>query len=74
MVLDKFHWPECLPWHEWLPLLSGVNGGSPWAENRAEGAGNLLECALVFYTSGLLAGWQLLVVFHAEEARVLVFF
>ena len=33
----------------------------------------MLECALVFYTSGLLAGWQMPVVFHAEEARVLVF-
>ena len=26
-------------------LCSGVNGGSSWAENLAEGAGCLLECA-----------------------------
>ena len=50
-------------------MLSGVNGGSPWAaENPAEGAGSLLECALGSYTSGLLAEWQLPVVFDVEEA------
>ena len=39
-----------LLWHGWLPLLSGMNRGSPWAESPAEGAGNLLECALgLFY-------------------------
>ena len=27
---DKGHWPRCLLWHGWLPLLSGVNGASPW--------------------------------------------
>ena len=47
---------------------SGVNCGSPWAENPSEGAGSLPECALGSYTSGLLAGWQLPVVFGAEEA------
>ena len=25
---DKAHWPRCLLWHGWLPLLSGVNGVS----------------------------------------------
>ena len=43
----------CLLWHGRLPLLSGVNRGSPWAENSAEGVGNLLECALRACTSGL---------------------
>ena len=68
MEMDKSYWPRCLLWHGWLPLLSGVNGGSPWAENPAEGAGNLLECALGSCTSGLLAEWQLPVVFGAEGA------
>ena len=27
MRLDKGHWPWCLLWHGWLPMLSGVNGG-----------------------------------------------
>ena len=26
MRLDKGHWPRCLLWHGWLPMLSGVNG------------------------------------------------
>ena len=29
MEMDKSSWPKCLLWHGWLPLLSGVNGGSP---------------------------------------------
>ena len=41
--MDKGHWPRCLLWHGWLPLLSGVNGASPWAADASEGAGNLLE-------------------------------
>ena len=28
MRLDKTHWPRCLLWHGWLPMLSGVNGPS----------------------------------------------
>ena len=61
-------WPSCLLWRGWLPLLSGLNGGSPWAESPAEGAGNLLECALGPYTSDLLEPWQLRVGFGAEGA------
>ena len=49
--LDKSSWPRCLLWHGWLPLLSGVNGGSPWGQSPAEGAVNLLECALGRYSS-----------------------
>ena len=30
MRMDKGHWNMCLLWHGWLPLLSGVNGDSPW--------------------------------------------
>ena len=68
MEMDKSHWPRCLLWHGWLPLLSGASGGSPWAENPAEGAGNLLDCALGSYTSGLLSLWQLPVQLDAEGA------
>ena len=38
MEMDKTSWPPCLLWHGWLPLLSGINGGSPWAQSLAEGA------------------------------------
>ena len=68
LEMDKSYWPRCLLWHGWLPLLCGVNGGPPWAEDPAEGAGSLLECALGSYTSGLLAEWQLPDVFGAEGA------
>ena len=57
--MDKSSWPRCLLWHGWLPLLSGVNGGSPWAGSPREGAYNLLECALGWYSSGALTEWQL---------------
>ena len=29
MSLDEAHWPWCLLWHGWLPMLSGVNGAPP---------------------------------------------
>ena len=59
---------RCLLWQGWLPLLSGANGGSPWAEDLAESAAHQLECALGSYTSGLLSEWQLPVEFDAESA------
>ena len=36
MRMDKAHWPRCLLWHGWLPLLSGANGASPWAVDASE--------------------------------------
>ena len=36
--MDKTSWPRCLLWHGWLPLLSGINGNSPWSQTPAEGA------------------------------------
>ena len=57
--MDKGHWPRSLLWHGWLPLLSGINGASPWAESPWEGAPNLLECALGRYSSEVLMGLQL---------------
>ena len=63
MEMDKSSW--CLLWHGWLPLLSGVNGGSG---SSREGAANLLECALGRYSSDALAEWQLPVGFDAVAA------
>ena len=54
MEMDEASWPRCLLWHGWLPLLSGVNGGSPWSQSPAEGAVNLLECMLRVRLEGLL--------------------
>ena len=36
MRMDKSHWPRCLLWHGWLPLLSGANSASPWAATPGE--------------------------------------
>ena len=49
MRMDKGHWPRCLLWHGWLPLLSGVNGVSPWAATASESASYLVEAALGCY-------------------------
>ena len=51
MSLDKGHWPRCLLWHGWLPMLCGVNGASPWAVNASESAAYLVEVALGRYSS-----------------------
>ena len=71
--MDKGHWPRCLLWHGWLPQLSGVNGGSPWAASAADSAGYLVESALGGYSSGLCAEWGLPDGFDADEvaARML---
>ena len=66
--MDKSLWPRCLLWHGWLPLLSGVNGGSPWAQTPTEGTVNLLECALGRYSSCQLSEWRLPVDFDVEGA------
>ena len=57
MRMDKEHWPRCLLWHGWLPLLSGVNGASRWAADASESAGYSVEVSLGQYSSGLFAGW-----------------
>ena len=56
MSMDKGHWPRRFLWHGWLPMLSGVNGVSPWAPSATDSAGYLVESALGGYSSGLLAG------------------
>ena len=58
MRMDKAHWPRCLLWHGWLPMLSGVNGASPWAVDASESAAYLLEVALGRYSSGPLVQWS----------------
>ena len=55
---DKAHWPRCLLWHGWLPMLSGVNGASPGAVDASESDTYLVEVALGRYSSGLVAEWS----------------
>ena len=59
MRLDKTRWPRCLLWHGWLPLLSGVNGASPWAVDAFESAAYFVEVALGRYFSGMIGDWNL---------------
>ena len=58
MRMDTEHWPKCLLWHGWLPMLSGVNGASPWAASASESATYLVEVALGRSSSGLVAEWS----------------
>ena len=58
MRMDKAHWPRCLLWHGWLPMLSGRNGDSPWAGITAESAHYLVETALGGYSSALVSAWS----------------
>ena len=54
---DKAHWPTCLLWHGWLPMLSGTNRSSPWAANASEAACHMVEAASGRYSSDLLGKW-----------------
>ena len=54
---DKVHWPRCLLWHGWLPMLCGVNGDSPCAADASESACYMVDVALGRYSSDVLAGW-----------------
>ena len=65
--MDTAHWPRCLLWHGWLPLLSGVNDASPWSADASEGACCMVEVALGRYSSGLIAEWSLPDGFDADE-------
>ena len=49
MRLDKTRWP----------MLSGVNGASPWAVDASESAAYLVEVALGRYSSGVISDWDL---------------
>ena len=67
MRMDKAHWPRCLLRHGWLPMLSGVNGVSPWAADASDSAFYLVETALGRYSSGLVSEWSLPDGFDADE-------
>ena len=58
MRMDKAHWPRCLLWHGWLPMLSGCNGVSPWAGDASESANYLVEAALGDYSSRMVSDWS----------------
>ena len=68
MSMDKAHWPRCLLWHGWLPMLSGVNGASPWAIDASESAAYLVEVASGRYSSGLVSEWGLSGDFDHDDA------
>ena len=68
MRLEKAHSPRCLLWHGWLPVLSGVNGPSPWAVDASESAAYLVGVALGRYSSGLIAEWVLSDKFDHDSA------
>ena len=44
-------------WQGWLPILSGVNGASPWAVDASESASYLVECTRR-NSAGLVAEWS----------------
>ena len=69
---DKAHWPRCLLWHGWLPMLSGVNGASPWAADSCESAYNLVEASLGQYPLRPGFDWELPGDFHVDAASVSV--
>ena len=57
MRMDKAHWPRCLLWHGWLPMLTGCNGDSPWADTASESAHYLVEASFGSYSSSLVSSW-----------------
>ena len=67
---DKAHWTRCLLWHGWLPMLSGVNGVSPWASDASESAFYLVETALRQYSSRLVSEWSLPDGFDADAVSL----
>ena len=56
MRMDKSHWPRCLLWHGWLPLLSGTGDGCPWPVGADDAAVNMLESALGSFSSDIFPG------------------
>ena len=58
MRMDKGHWPRCLLWHGWLPLLSGTNAVSPWAGTAAQGPVICWNALLDLYSARLPFEWE----------------
>ena len=54
MSLDRSKWPRCLLWHGWLPGLSGIGHGDPWATSFGDLASFHLERCLGAYPVDLL--------------------
>ena len=69
---DKAHWPRCLLWHGWLPMLSGINGASPWAADSSDSVFYLVGSSLGQYSSRLASDWDLPDGFHADEVSAYV--
>ena len=67
MKEDNAHWPRCLLWHGWLPMLSGISGASSWAAHSSESTFYLVETSFGQYSSRLASDWDLPDGFDAGE-------
>ena len=72
MRMDKGHWARCFALAWLAPMLSGVNGASPWAASASESAGYFVETALGCYSSGFIGEWGLLDGYDQFEVASLV--
>ena len=68
MRMDRAHWPRCLLWRGWLPVLHGVSGACPWAADASQSVGNMVETAPGSYSSGLITEWSVPEGFDPVEA------
>ena len=57
MSLDRSKWPRSLPWHGWLPGLSGISATNPWAASFGELASFHLERCLGAYSVDFVDCW-----------------
>ena len=57
MSLDRSKWPRCLLWHGWLPGLSGIEHGDPWATSFGDLASFHLERCLGAYPVDFVGAW-----------------
>ena len=57
MSLDRSKWPRCLLWHGWLPGLSDISDGDPWASSFGELAFGELEWCLGAYPVDFSGSW-----------------
>ena len=57
MSLDRSKWPRCLLWHGWLPGLSGISDGDPWASSFGDLALSKLERCLGAYPLDFASCW-----------------
>ena len=57
MSLDRSKWPRCSLWHGWLPGLSGIGHGDPWATSFGDLASFHLERCLGAYPVDFAGTW-----------------